>query len=76
MSSVEEDVAAAISHPLARRILGEFKEMPGLKLTVSQAQRLFGLGRSECESLLRTLTNAHLLARTRDDSYVLASTAP
>jgi hypothetical protein len=36
---------------------------------------LFGLGTIECEELLRTLNDSGFLARTRDGSYVLASTA-
>ena len=34
---------------LLRRVRGEFFEMPGLGLTVDQAQRLWGLERNTCE---------------------------
>ena len=40
---------------LLRRIRGEFGEMPGLTLTVYQAQRMWNLRRSECEQLLNDL---------------------
>ncbi len=63
------------SHPLVERIQGEFEEMPGLKLTQAQAQRLFGLGRAECEWLLSILTDSRFLARTPDGSYIRASAA-
>lgn len=69
-------MTARVNHPVARRVHGEFKEMPGLKLNVGQAQRLFGLGSTECEALLRTLVNARYLAQTRDGSYILASAKP
>ncbi len=34
-----------------RRIQGEFIEMPGLRLTPAQAQRLWGLERAVCDEL-------------------------
>jgi hypothetical protein len=63
---------ALAGHDLIRRVQGEFKEMPGLKLTPAQAQRLFGLDSLQCESLLDALTHEHFLTRTRDGAYVLA----
>ena len=35
-----------------QRIQGEFSEMPGLRLTPPQAQRLWGLDRATCEELV------------------------
>jgi DNA-binding IclR family transcriptional regulator len=40
---------------LRRRIRAEFREMPGLRLTLAQASRFFHLERSECERLLSDL---------------------
>jgi len=37
---------------LLNRIKGEFLEMPGLQLTEWQAQRLWGLERSQCDAVL------------------------
>ena len=54
-----------------RRIQGEYLEMPGLRLTPAQAQRLWGLTRHECESLMHALLDARFLKRTRDGSFVL-----
>ena len=53
-----------------RRIQGEFVEMPGLRLTPAQAQRLWGLEREVCDSLLSTLVDARFLCRTRDGAFV------
>jgi hypothetical protein len=53
-----------------QRIQGEFVEMPGLRLTGAQAQRLWGLDRDVCDALLGALVDARFLARTRDGSYV------
>ena len=41
---------------LVRRVRGEYREMPGLSLTVLQAARLWGLDSRTCAALLTTLT--------------------
>jgi hypothetical protein len=53
-----------------QRIQGEFVEMPGLRLTVAQAQRLWGLEREICNTLLGALVDAKFLTRTRDGAFV------
>jgi hypothetical protein len=53
-----------------QRIQGEFVEMPGLRLTAAQAQRLWGLDRDVCDALLGALVDAKFLAQTRDGAYV------
>jgi hypothetical protein len=58
-----------------RRVKGEFLEMPGLKLTASQAQRLWGLDRESCEALLGALVDARFLARTPEGAFMRPSGA-
>jgi hypothetical protein len=53
-----------------QRIQGEFVEMPGLRLTPAQAQRLWGLERDVCDALLDALVDAKFLAKTRDGAFV------
>jgi len=53
-----------------RRAQGEYIEMPGLKLTTAQAQRLWGLDRAACDALLGALVDAKFLFRTRDGAFV------
>ena len=53
-----------------QRIQGEFVEMPGLRLTPAQAQRLWGLERDLCNALLGALVDAKFLAQTRDGAFV------
>ena len=55
---------------VVRRIRGEFLEMPGLRLTVQQARRLWRLDETACEAVLGALVDAHFLARTRDGAFV------
>ena len=53
-----------------RRVQGEYIEMPGLRLTIAQAQRLWGLDRAVCDALLGALVDAKFLLRTRDGAFV------
>src|SRR5688572_13062736 len=54
---------------LLNRVRSEFIEMPGLRLRIDQAQRLWNLDRSMCESVLRSLVDAKFLGRFEDDLY-------
>jgi hypothetical protein len=58
-----------------RRVQGEYNEMPGLRLTPAQAQRLWGLDREACTALLDALVNQKFLARTRDGAFVRFDTS-
>ena len=53
-----------------QRIQGEFVEMPGLRLTPAQAQRLWGLERDVCNTLLGALVDAKFLSQTRDGAFI------
>jgi hypothetical protein len=55
---------------LIARVRGEFLEMPGLKLTTAQAQRLWSLDLRVCERLINGLLETQFLERTSDGSFV------
>ena len=55
---------------ILRRVQGEYIEMPGLRLTPAQAQRLWGLDRAACDTLLGKLVEEKFLFRTRDGAFV------
>jgi len=59
-----------------QRIQGEFTEMPGLRLTPAQAQRLWGLDQNVCEQLLDVLVKADFLSQTRDGSFIKTDGGP
>jgi len=59
---------------LVRRVRGEYLEMPGLSLTLGQAQRLWNLQRAECACLLGDLVDAGFLACTSLGTFVRADT--
>ena len=55
------------------RIRGEYREMPGLKLTVAQAARLWHLDQPSIERLLNVLVADGLLRRTAAGAYLAQS---
>lgn len=59
-----------------QRIQGEYTEMPGLRLTPAQAQRLWGLDHKVCEQLLDVLVKADFLSQTRDGSFIKTDGGP
>jgi hypothetical protein len=61
---------ARSTEEVLRRVRGEFLEMPGLRLTESQARRLWGLDASSCNALLGALVDANFLFRTRDGAFM------
>jgi hypothetical protein len=52
-------------------IQAEYRELPGLKLTKPQAQRLWGLDGYLCEALLDSLIASRFLRKTATQAYVL-----
>lgn len=59
-------------HAMYARIVGEFREMPGLCLTAAQAARLWGLDADRCVHLLQQLVDAGRLRRVPHGRYVAA----
>jgi hypothetical protein len=53
-----------------RRVEGEYREMPGLSLTLPQAARLWGLDQSTCERVLATLMERQVLKRALNGTYI------
>lgn len=48
---------------------GEFLETPGLRLTLAQARRRFGVDEITCEAILEALVDATVLFKTGDRVY-------
>ena len=49
-----------------RRAQSDFKEMPGLRLTLPQAARLWAFDMLFCRDVLATLVQTQFLVRSRD----------
>jgi hypothetical protein len=58
-----------IADPLLQRVCSEYLEMPGLRLSSSQAQRLWGLDEQTCTRLLDFLVEARFLWRSGQGLY-------
>ena len=54
---------------IVRRIVGEFRDMPGLVLSVKQASRFLGVEASACARILEDLRHAGVLRRDADQRY-------
>ena len=54
---------------ILQRIRAEYLEMPGLALRPEQVQRLCGVDRALCESVLETLVESGFLSRRSDGAY-------
>ena len=57
---------------LLTRIRGEYLEMPGLRLTLQQAQRLCGVERMLCKTVLDALVEARFLCLKPNGTYARA----
>jgi hypothetical protein len=60
----------SVPDALLERVRGEYGEMPGLRLTLAQACRLWQLDRPTCEAILDHLVDDRFLLRTRDGAFV------
>ena len=59
---------------LVARVRGEYCEMPGLQLTVTQACRLWQIDTLTCEMLLEQLVHEDFLCKTEKGAYAAAPT--
>ena len=55
---------------LVARVRAEYREMPGLRLTVAQAQRLWRLDGATCGAVLRALVDQGFLHETPHGQFV------
>ena len=53
----------------------EYREMPGLRLTERQMQRLWGLDRGTCAAVIRMLVTRGVLWETPAHRYALAASS-
>ena len=58
---------------MLRRVRAEYLEMPGLRLTLEQAQRLCGLERALCMMVLDALVDDKFLCMKSDGVYARVS---
>jgi hypothetical protein len=61
---------------LVARIRGEYREMPGLRLTFAQACRLWQLDAPTCRTLLEQLVREACLCKTENGAYIALPPTP
>ena len=54
---------------ISERVRGEFREMPGLTLTLAQAGRLWSLDAATCADVLTQLVGSGFLCRKPDGAF-------
>lgn len=54
---------------LLRRVRGEYREMPGMRLTIEQAMLFWSLDRETCTSIFDSLVAARFLERDATGRY-------
>jgi len=68
----DTEARAQVMRDLTRRVQGEYAEMPGLSITLGQAQRLLAIDETTCTAVFRTLIKRGVLRRTSSGQYVRA----
>jgi hypothetical protein len=58
---------------IAARVRSEFDEMPGMRLTVPQASKLFGLPHDDCRTIVERLVRVAYLRWTDDGAVTRAA---
>ncbi len=66
-------IGPGTSTAVSERVRGEFREMPGLSLTLAQASRLWALDSQTCGDVLTQLVDAGFLRRRSDGAFCRAS---
>jgi hypothetical protein len=66
---VNDSRVTASNDQIVCRIRAEYLEMPGLRLTPVQAQRLWGLDEQTCLRVLESLTKDRFLDRKDNGTY-------
>jgi hypothetical protein len=54
---------------LTARVRGEYREMPGMRLTIDQAMRMWSLDRKTCSDVLSSLVEARFLQQDPNGRY-------
>jgi hypothetical protein len=67
---LEVTTGANAPQELVRRVQAEYAEMPGLCVTLPQAQRLWAVDRQTCESVFRTLIARGVLRMAAGGRFV------
>jgi hypothetical protein len=73
VASMSNGLTSPLNEEVVHRIRGEYTEMPGLRITLPQAQRLWGLDAALCRLALDCLVQTGFLRRTEAGQYLRLS---
>ena len=73
-ATVDHGHRSEVTQQLARVVRAEYAEMPGLSVTLAQAQRLWGVDESTCRRVFDGLVARGVLRRTAKGCYVRVAT--
>jgi hypothetical protein len=68
-STLENVLAQPTEPQVTERVRGEFREMPGLTLTLAQGRRLWSLDAATCADVLSHLVTTGFLCRRPDGAF-------
>jgi hypothetical protein len=68
-----QEITMTVPEDIVERVRSEYLEMPGMRLTPQQLQRLCGIGPSLCYAVLESMVESQFLAVRPDGTYVRAS---
>jgi hypothetical protein len=68
--STEQEAGGGRIEELTRRVLAEYSEMPGLSVTLPQAQRLLAADQQTCSVVFNALIRRGFLKRTGRGRYI------
>jgi predicted transcriptional regulator of viral defense system len=73
-AKVREDISSRSggTHTLLEQIQAEYAEMPGLSVTLPQAQRLWAVDQTTCEEVFSRLISRGVLKRTSKGRFIRA----
>lgn len=69
MQPIQKAANMRTMHDVFQRLRAEYLEMPGLRLTADQVQRLCGIERFMCQSVLEALVASKFLCMSSDGAY-------
>ena len=73
-ATVDHGHGSEVTQQLARVVRAEYAEMPGLSVTLAQAQRLWGVDERTCRRVFDGLVARGVLRRTAKGCYVRVAT--
>jgi hypothetical protein len=68
-----QEITMTAPQDIVERVRSEYLEMPGMRLTPRQLQRLCGIGPSVCDAVLESMVANRFLTVKPDGTYVRAS---